>query len=158
MGRSRVIFLFWVLLYSSAGINKSSCSEIISLNSYSELDCYYDLVTAGQICDCRHRMKVKCHLESKQDRLKFCANVFVLLFVKEFVLPAFSGNINRIVVKNCPNLLVRKGTFQDIGYVDRIRFENIRNLMLEGYALEFANRLPAPKIKLTFSNVRFKLI
>lgn len=76
-----------------------------------------------------------------------------VFYQKEFVLPSFDGNINSITIRNCKELLVKSGTFQKVDYVDQINIENIQNLVLESFSLEFTKRLPVPKIKLTFLNV-----
>lgn len=56
-------------------------------------------------------------------------------------------------MQNCGYVLITEGTFQDVDYIERIQFKNIRDLMLESNSLELKKRLPIPKIKLTFDKV-----
>lgn len=70
-----------------------------------------------------------------------------------FELEKISGNINILIIQNCKDLFVNAGTFQDVAFISKIQFRNIKSLSMNQYSLEFGRRLPTPKIKVTFQNV-----
>lgn len=64
-----------------------------------------------------------------------------------------TGNINHVTIVNCKRLHVRKGTFSRSGQLNRVTFENIDDLIMEAFALEFPLRMPPPKINVKFNRV-----
>lgn len=65
-----------------------------------------------------------------------------------------TGKVNQIRVVNCHDLRVKSGAFVDMRFVMSVQFENIGQLILEEYALEFREQFPTNKLRLQFLNVR----
>lgn len=60
-----------------------------------------------------------------------------------------TGSNNRIAIENCKRLHIRQGTFNEIVFVNQIRFENIMELSFESYAISYSKG----KLKIIFDNV-----
>lgn len=72
-------------------------------------------------------------------------------------MPRGEGNVYQFIVTNCKSLRLRRGTFRNIATITRIVFNNIENLVLEEYSVEFPLRFPLPKVKITLNNVSLTL-
>lgn len=79
----------------------------------------------------------------------------VLLYLQALVMPVIDGNVYRLMIGNCTTLRIRSKTFWNIAQISSIVFTNIRNLILEEFALEFPLRLPLSKVKVSLVSVSF---
>lgn len=60
-----------------------------------------------------------------------------------------TGSNNRIAIENCRRLHIRRDTFSEIVFVNQIRFENINELTLESFAINYSKGT----LKIIFDNV-----
>lgn len=82
-----------------------------------------------------------------------CVRVYTHAHQKFFILPELTGNINHITIANCKRLHIRKGTFSRSGQLNRVTLENVDDLTMEAFALEFPVRMPTLKINVKFNRV-----
>ncbi|XP_031628451.1 uncharacterized protein LOC116344164 [Contarinia nasturtii] len=123
--------LTWIFIFTTNFLIVY-CDEIL-IKDYKELKCTYDPETGDQVCDCKNRKR-------------------------NFILPLLEGTLKNVIVKNCKEVKVLQETFQNVDYIEHIQFDKIKELSLENYSLQFKQRLPIPKIKLIFNDVRFSEI